>query len=93
MEIRTKKRAKELGFVTESVLLNKYSRIQKTQGVTVKGEVLFHPNEEEVVRSVTAWKREGRKVNNGEVPVGTKHIHRGKSIKYSVYTYNQTQKK
>lgn len=88
--IKTKKKAKEMGYCSISVLLNKYSRVPKTSGIVIKGETFFMPDYEEIVRSKSAWKREGREVKNDATPAGTKHIHRGKSIIYDVFKISDT---
>lgn len=90
MNFMTKKQAIEMGYCNVSVLLNKYSRVPKTNGVVVKGETFFKPDYEEVVKSKTGWKREGRKVKEDAVSAGTKHMHRGKSIKYDVFRESDT---
>ena len=90
MKFSTKKQAKKMGYCNVSILLNKYSRVPKTNGVVVKGEIFFKPEQEEIVRSRTAWKREGRKVKAGAMPAGRKHMHRGKSIKYDVFRKSDT---
>lgn len=90
MKFKTKKQTKEMGYCNVSVLLNKYSRVPKTSGVVVKGETFFKSEQEEIVKSRTAWKREGRKVKDGAMPAGRKHMHRGKSIKYDVFRENDT---
>jgi hypothetical protein len=90
MVIKTKKQAKELGYCKLSVLLNKYSRVPQTEGVLVKDETFYKPDEEEIVKSRTAWKKEGRQIKKGASSAGEKHMHRGKSIKYDVYKYIDT---
>ncbi len=79
-----------MGYCTVSVLLNKYSRVSKTSGVVVKGETFFMPDHEEVVKSRTAWKKEGRKVNDNATPAGTKHMYYGTSVKHDVFRESDT---
>lgn len=85
VEIKTKKQAKEMGYCNEHVLLNKYGRVPKTQGVFIKNEILFNPELEDPVKSRTGWMKEGRRIKDGVEPVGVKHCHIRKGISYDVY--------
>jgi len=91
MHIKSKKQARELGYCIQSVLLHKYSRVPKTEGIVIKNETFYKPEHEEPVKSRTAWEKEGRQIKAGATPAGLKHMHRGKSIEYEVYRETDTE--
>jgi hypothetical protein len=83
--IKTKKQAKEMGYCVEHVLLNKYGRVPKTQGIVVKNEIFFKPELEELAKTRTAWKKEARRIKDGVEPVGVRHFDYRTRFSYDVY--------
>ena len=90
MDIKTKKHAKEMGYCIRRVLLNKYGRVPRTEGITIKGETFYMPELEEPVKSRTAWKKEGRRIREGAEPVGMRCYY-SYSNYYGVCTINETE--